>query len=262
MRPLVGILGGMGPLATVDLMRKIVDDMPAARDQDHVPVVAWNVPQVPDRQQALADAARGTPIDTASPLPAMLDGIARLNAAGATRIAIACNTAHYWFDQLAAASGAPLIHIADATLAALRAAQADAGPRLGPVGIIATRGTLQARLYQSRFAADGIDCIENTEDELDRLFVPGCYAVKRNRLAEGGALLESAGRALTQRGARSLVLACTELPPALEHIGSDLLPICIDPTRALARACIAYWIGTGGADAVEAMASCPPSLSL
>jgi aspartate racemase len=231
MQALIGILGGMGPLATVDLMAKIVAGTPAERDQEHVPVVAWNVPQVPDRQKAMDSGAP-------SPLPAMLQGIERLNAAGATRIAIACNTAHHWFDALAAASRAPIIHIADATLAGL----AQSGASDGPVGLIATRGTLRSQLYQRRFAQAGIACIENTEDELDRLFIPGCYAIKRGGLDEGAALLEAAARALLDKGAARLVLACTEVPPAFEHAASALLPICIDPTRALAQACISYWL--------------------
>ena len=134
--PLVGVLGGMGPLATVDFLAKLVEESPATRDQEHVPTVVWSVPQVPDRQQAMAGTG-------SSPLPAMLAGIARLNAAGATRIAIACNTAHHWFDALAAASEAPLIHIVDATLAALGPV-----PAAGPVGLIATRGLVASGLYQ------------------------------------------------------------------------------------------------------------------
>ena len=77
----------MGPLATVDFLHKLIEETPVASDQDHVPTVVWNVPQIPDRQQALAGAG-------ISPLPAMYAGLARLVAAGATRLAIPCNTAH------------------------------------------------------------------------------------------------------------------------------------------------------------------------
>src|SRR6202022_1463689 len=100
MEPLIGILGGMGPLATVDLMNKIVEEAAASRDQGHAPVVTWNVPQVPDRQQVLMGCG----------VSAMLNGIAKLNLVRATRIAIACNPAHYRFDELSTASKAPIIH--------------------------------------------------------------------------------------------------------------------------------------------------------
>jgi aspartate racemase len=228
---LVGILGGMGPLATVDLMAKIIAHTPAARDQDHVPVIAWNVPQVPDRQRALAG-------DGPSPLPAMQEGIARLNDAGATCIAIACNTAHHWHDALQAASSAPILHIARITLAVLQRE-----PVAGPVGLIATHGTLAARLYQDLLEPAGIECLVPDAEQMDALFVPGCYAIKRGAVNEGGSLLEALAETLAARGATRLLLACTEVPVGLERIGSPLLPICIDPTLALAQACIAHYRG-------------------
>ena len=228
MSRLVGILGGMGPLATVDLMAKIIAHTRAARDQDHVPVVAWNVPQVPDRQRALAG-------DGPSPLPAMQEGVARLNAAGATCIAIACNTAHHWHDALQAESSAPVLHIARITLAALQREQV-----AGPVGIIATHGTLFTRLYQDLLEAAGIECLLPDAQQMDTLFVPGCYAIKRGAVSEGGHLLDALAAALAVRGATRLLLACTEVPVGLERIGSPLLPVCIDPTLALAQACIAH----------------------
>lgn len=226
----IGILGGMGPLATVDLMAKIIANTPATRDQDHVPVVAWNVPQVPDRQRALAG-------EGPSPLPAMQEGIDHLNRAGATCIAIACNTAHHWYDALQAQSATPILHIAQVTLEALRSGMQDNGP----VGLIATHGTLQARLYQDLLEPAGIACITPDEEQMASLFVPGCYAVKRGELDAGGRLLERIGEALVAAGARRLVLACTEVPVGLERIHSPLLPVCIDPTLALAQACIAHW---------------------
>lgn len=226
----IGILGGMGPLATVDLMAKIIANTPATRDQDHVPVVAWNVPQVPDRQRALAG-------EGPSPLPAMQEGIDHLNRAGATCIAIACNTAHHWYDALQVQSATPILHIAQVTLEALRSGMQDNGP----VGLIATHGTLQARLYQDLLEPAGIACITPDEEQMASLFVPGCYAVKRGELDAGGRLLERIGEALVAAGATRLVLACTEVPVGLERIHSPLLPVCIDPTLALARACIAHW---------------------
>lgn len=239
--PLIGVLGGMGPLATVDFLHKLVEECPASRDQEHVPVLAWNVPQIADRQQALAGTG-------ASPLPALLAGIRVLETAGATRIAIPCNTAHHWFDALQAASGVPMLHIADASLRLL--------PREArKVGILATRGTLRAGIYRTRFAQAGIEPVLNSDDEIEKLFVPGCYAVKRNALEEGGRLLEEAAEHLLDRGATHLLLACTEVPVALAAIGSPLLDLSVDTNRALARACVAYWAAerrsaeaVGGAD--------------
>src|SRR5688572_3963986 len=105
--PILGVLGGMGPLATVDLLQKLIEETPATRDQDHVPFVAYSVPQIPDRPSAILSGAE-------SPLPHMLAGIATLKNAGAGTVAIACNTAHYWYDDLVQQGGLPILHIADA----------------------------------------------------------------------------------------------------------------------------------------------------
>ena len=226
-KPLLGVLGGMGPLATVDFLHKLIEEMPAASDQEHVPTIVWNVPQIPDRQQALA----GTGI---SPLPAMCAGITRLVAAGATRIAIPCNTAHLWFDQLAAHSAVPIEHIVDATLHEL-------GDAKNAVGLIATPATQASGLYQQRFEAAGIVCLCASDAELETLFTPGCHAVKRGAVEAGGRLFEALADALLARGAQRLVLACTEVPIALSRIASRHLPISIDTNRALARACVDYW---------------------
>ncbi len=231
--PLIGVLGGMGPLATVDFLHKVVSSTPATCDQDHVPLLVWNVPQIPDRQKSLAGTGE-------SPLPAMLRGIRHLNDGGATRIVIPCNTAHLWSDELAAASPAPLIHIVDAAIAAVERH----GMKGVPVGIVATRGTLAGCLYQDRLTARHIPYLINTDDEIDALFTPGCYAIKQNRLDHGGTLLESAARQLVHRGARTLILACTEVPVGLSHVQSELLPLCVDPTQALAEACVDYWRNT------------------
>ncbi len=173
--PLIGVLGGMGPLATVDLLHKIVEETPASRDQDHVPVVAWNVPQIPDRQQALAGTGE-------SPLPTLLHAIRQLNRLSVSHIVVPCNTAHHWFEALTEASDAPLLHIADVTLHALtQADEAKASPR--KIGLIATHGTLTAGWYQQRFATQlGAETVVPNEQEMTALFVPGCYAVKTWRI--------------------------------------------------------------------------------
>ncbi|MFP1908216.1 aspartate/glutamate racemase family protein [Lonsdalea quercina] len=228
---LIGVLGGMGPLATADLVQKIIVSTPADRDQDHVPLVVWNVPQIPDRQKALAGTGP-------SPLPVLLKAIRALNQLPLSHIVIPCNTAHYWFDALAAASRAPLLHIADATLAAMRE-HVTVPPEV--TGLIATQGTLRAGWYQQRLAATGNEVLEPTPQEMEELFVPGCYAVKRGELVEGGVLLEQLAERLADRGATRLILACTEVAPALAAVNSRWQTRSIDTTQALAQACVELW---------------------
>jgi aspartate racemase len=222
---LLGVLGGMGPLATVDFLKKLIEETPAARDQDHIPVVTYSVPQIPDRPPAITG-------DGESPLPHMLDGIRTLKHAGASVIAIACNTAHHWYDALAREGGVPILHIADAACGAINARRA---------GLIATRGTVAAGFYQQRFARHGIECLLNTEAEQERHVLPAIEHVKRNELAAAHALALQAALRLRERGAQVIVLGCTEIPLAIEHAPSDVTPICVDATRALARACVAWW---------------------
>lgn len=228
----LGILGGMGPLATLDLQQKILSATRADRDQDHLPVVVWNVPQIADRQRALAGIGP-------SPLPQLLDAVKGLNQAGVSHIAVPCNTAHFWYDELQAASSAQILHIADITAQALIAQSI----RPTTVGLIATQGTLTAGWFQSRFEGVGIRVITPENDEMERWFVPGCYAVKRGEIASGGLLLNALADRLISRGASKLVLACTEVPPALEAVLSVHLPQTIDSTAELARACVNLWQG-------------------
>lgn len=227
---LLGVLGGMGPLATLDFQHKLLDATPAQSDQQHLPSVVWNVPQIADRQKALAGTGP-------SPLPQLLEGIEKLNQAGASHIAIPCNTAHHWYPQLSAASDASILHIVDATTdALLRVAK-----KPQRVGIIATKGTLDAGWFQQRLSEQGIESITPSEDELAEWFVPGCYAVKRGKLTEGGELLSLQALALMARGAQQLVLACTEVPVALRAVEAPFLSLTHDPAQSLAERCSRLW---------------------
>jgi aspartate racemase len=227
---MLGVLGGMGPLATADFYEKLIAQTPAARDQDHVPVVIYAVPQVPDRTAALLAGG-------ASPLPALHAGVRTLVGAGARTIAIPCHTAHAWYDELAAESPVPVIHIADAAAAAaLRLA--GRGARLG---LIATAGTLAAGFYPRRLAAHGFECTPPTDAEMRALAMPGIAKVKGGAVEEGGRMVEQVVAALLERGAGAVVLACTETPVALDRIGSPLRARCVDATAALAGACVEWW---------------------
>jgi aspartate racemase len=178
----------------------------------------------------------------ASPLPALIDARDRLLAAGATLLAIPCNTAHHWFDALADCP-VPMLHIADAALDALRASVAAPAT----IGLVATRGTLHSGFYRRRLAAAGYATIEPTDADLARTIEPAIIEVKAGAVAAGGTGFQQAARALAERGAQAVVLACTEVPPALAAAGPPAGLLCIDATEALARACVAAW--RGGASA-------------
>ncbi len=233
--PLLGVLGGMGPLATVDFLAKLIEETPAERDADHVPVIVYSVPQIPGRPAAILEGGE-------SPLPAMLAGVRTLTRAGANRIAIPCNTAHYWYDELARDAGVPIVHIADATCDAL----ATRGLAAKTVGLIATKGTIAAGFFQQRLAARGLRVVLNSDADQNACVLPAIAAVKRNRLDAAHELAVRACEQLRAAGAEAVILACTEIPPALEHRKTDVAAICVDPTRALARACAAWWRAQSG----------------
>ena len=223
----LGILGGMGPLATVDFLQKLIEETPAERDQDHIPVIAWSVPQIPDRPAAITGTGE-------SPLPHMLAGMYTLKRAGATMVAIACNTAHYWYEELLQA-GLPILHIADAACAAV----ADKPYRR--IGLLATNGTIAAGFYQARMAARGVVCVLPDEATQRELVLPAIEHVKRAEIAQANALATRAAVHLLDSGAEAIIMGCTEIPLAIEHSASNVTPLCIDATRALARACVTWW---------------------
>jgi aspartate racemase len=227
--PILGILGGMGPLATADFFSKLVALTPAGTDAEHIPVLVASLPQIPPRVPAILG-------DGASPLPALLAVRDRLVAAGATTIAMPCNTAHHWFDALAR-GGPPMLHIADAAIAALdRVASAPAR-----IGLVATAGTLTSGFYQRRLAQAGFESVLPDDDDLARDIGPAIAAVKSGRLHEGGEGFVRAARGLRRRGASVVILACTEVPPAIAAVGVPGDIACVDATEALAAACVAAW---------------------
>jgi aspartate racemase len=145
-----------------------------------------------------------------------------------------CNTAHHWADALLDGCPVPFVHIVDAVAAQLP-------PDAKRLGIVATRATLQARVFDARLAARGIALAAPDEATYDRAVQPAIEAVKRGATREAGATLEPVVAALLDAGADAVVLACTELPIALDAIASPLRARCIDSTDALARACVRRW---------------------
>jgi len=225
---MIGILGGMGPAATVDLMAKLIRLTPAGREQDHLPLVVVSDPRVPDRIAPLLEGAGP------SPLPAMRAGIRRLERAGASCIAIPCHTAHAWYDELAAATALPILHIVDAALAELAR---QALPK-GPLGLLATAATLHAGLYQDRLAAAGHPALLPAPAVMTDCVLPAIALIKQDHTAAAAPLVLRAVDHLTSAGAAHVLLACTELPIALATAPH---PACIDTTEALARSCLAWW---------------------
>ena len=199
---LLGILGGMGPLATVDFLGKLTRLTPATCDQDHLPWVTVSQPGIPDRSAAIKAGNDG-------PGPFLTKGAAWLAAQGAKLIAIPCNTSHFWYEQMQAASSVPILHIADATIEELQRGQ---GPT-GAIAILATRGTVQAGIYSKRLVAKGFDLAEIAEEEqtvVDQIIKD----VKGGQVGPARDAMRLLLQALAGRGVNTAILGCTELPIA------------------------------------------------
>jgi aspartate racemase len=226
----LGVLGGMGPLASAQFMVRLTLLTPAARDQDHIPAVLWSDPRVPDRNNGRQG---GGP----DPLPFLLRGIAGLRRAGGSAIAIPCNTAHGWYEEMQAEAGCPILHIVDAAAAELRRL----GIASGTIGVMGTQATLDMRLYQDRLGRLGWDCLTPTPAEMQRLVSPAIALVKANRVAEAYPPLAEVVRSLAVRGAAAVVLGCTEIPLGLHAGPAETLGVTlIDTIDALARAAIGW----------------------
>ncbi len=228
---LVGVLGGMGPLATADFIAKLIAATPAERDDDHVPLIVCSCPQLPSRVAPILD--RRAP----SPLPELRERLEMLLAAGARCVVMPCNTAHHWHAELAAAARPiPFIHIADAVADELvRRGLA------GTVGLIATEGTLKAGFYQERLAARGFACALPSAAVTRSLVLPGIAHVKANRVAQAEPMFrEAVSGVMAQSGTGAVILACTEVPVALSAADPWVRRHCVDATEALAQATLEW----------------------
>lgn len=226
---MIGVLGGMGPLATVDFLERVVRLTDAARDQDHLPMVVAHLPQTPDRSRSILAG-------DALPLPYLLHGIELLNRSQVGLVAIPCNTSHHWYAELSAHSAAPILHIARTCVAALPA-------DIGSVAVLATRGALAAGIYQAALAARGIDAVVPPEPVQKQ--VDACIqAVKAGALEPAAAALGSALARIAALGVGTAIMGCTEIPVAARGLAAAPLRL-VDSTTELARATVAFALARG-----------------
>jgi len=227
---MIGVLGGMGPLATADFFRKVIAETPAKGDADHVPLLIQSDPRIAPRPAAIVGEGR-------SPLPELLAGRDRLIFAGAKALAMPCNTAHFWYADLLKGCSVPFLSIVEASVNELPLL-ADAG---STIGIIATRATLDAQIFDPALVRSGYTVLLPDENVMNTLVLPGIEFVKAGDPLRAGPLIEEAVQSLLNQGAHAVILACTETPLALDALNSRLRVHCVDSTAALAKCCVAWW---------------------
>ena len=223
----IGIMGGMGPAATADLMMKIIEMTAADSDQEHIPMIIDNNTRIPDRTAAILSGG-------ADPVPEMTASAKRLEAAGADFIIIGCNTAHYFVPKVEKEISIPVVSMLKETALALREKSVKSA------AVLATDGTVKSGLYAKALAAEGIEDIYPT-DEQQRLLMSVIYDYIKKGITDPTKLPHDEmlimAEDLKSRGAEALIMACTELPLAFDLTGiSD--DTCMDPTRVLAAAAI------------------------
>jgi len=260
-----GVAGGMGPLATVDLQKKLFEagerklnalakeNNRQVTDQDHMGVISFNLGHMIQDRTAYLKTFTGDPSDPQAvrehllkrvpenPFWGALEVCEALKAAGAHFIMFPCNTFHAWFDVLAEHVKLPMLHIAETTVLSLQQAKSDL-PENPKIGLIATTGTVDSELYQAagkrmeQFDGPSITWIFPRPDAQNKA-MRGIYdGVKAGKLDLGGTLLNEVALELIKDGAHALVDGCTEVHPAIGHITYPVPQV--DAATALAESAV------------------------
>lgn len=200
MRQAVGVIGGVGPMATVYYMQRVIEMTKAGCDQDHINMLVFNDCDIPDRTAFITEQSPD------NPLPVMVEDAKRLEAAGCAFVVIPCNTAHYFYDELQQAVKIPVVNIVEETIRYAKERIAD----LQCVGIMATTGTIVTGTYQKYAHQAGLDAIVPDEDGQAALMHMIYDGVKAGQPVAREDF-DAVANALRARGAQCLILGCTEL---------------------------------------------------
>ena len=199
MKPVtLGILGGLGPASGVYFAQMLVEHTKAERDQEHLNFLLSSRADTPDRTEYILGRSSCDPAET------MIEEVCRLVSAGANAIALPCNTAHYFYDRVANASSVPILNIIDLTVAFCQSV----GARR--IGVLATEGTVASGAYKTVCAAQGIDCLTPTEEQMAHVSHLIYGEIKCGKAPNLSPLIEIS-EDLLARGADRIVLGCTEL---------------------------------------------------
>ena len=225
MRKTIGILGGMGPLATCDLFSKITQITDASCDQEHVRICIDSNTEISDRTNAIIHHGK-------DPVPEMVKSAVRLQGLGADVLIMPCNTAHYFYDRILPFVDIPFLSMIDETAKVI----SDRGLR--KIGLLATDGTLQTAVYEKAFKKRGISIVvpppENQVHIMDLIY----NGVKAGNKEIDTKPTKKTIEDLFRKGAQTLVLGCTVLPVAFDLYGFDYPKT--DPTLILASRAVQF----------------------
>jgi aspartate racemase len=226
----IGILGGMGPEATVDFYREVLALTPGAKDQDHLQVLIYSNPKIPDRTAAILDGGE-------DPLPHLIESARPLERSGAGILAIPCNAAHYFLPRLQPEIGISILDMILETLLDLKSQ----APQVRTAGLLAATGTVRSGIYHRTFHERGIQVI--VPDNVDQVAVQN--GIVRIKAAahdpETTRTFHGVADKLIAAGAEAIILGCTEVPLVFDQ-RSVFYP-CLNATRSLAQAAVDWALG-------------------
>lgn len=228
---IVGILGGMGPEATIDLFQKITNATPAKRDQEHIRVIIDSNPKTPSRQQAILE-------NGPSPLPMLIKTARNLERAGAEFLIIACYLTHYFIDEIRKSVGIPVIDMIVEAVKYLK----NKYPGAKTVGLLASTGAVKTKLFHQKLEPFHLSVLV-PDEATQQSVMEAMYDIKAGK--KGAEIKEkvlSIVEKLRKMGADVILIGCTELPLVLDE-GPFTLPI-IDPASVTASVAVKIAKGT------------------
>lgn len=218
----VGVIGGMGPEASVLFYQRLTAATAAGSDQEHLHVIIDSNSKIPDRTESIREGSSAT-------LDAIVVSARRLQVMGAQIIAMPCNSAHYWYPQISIRIDIPLIHMIEEVFKSIMVS----GP--GRVGLLATSGTVSSGVYSK--ASGDVELILPDEENQERVH-RAIYSIKgaagQEMLGIRADLLEVV-EGLRGRGAEGIILGCTEIPIVIGQKDVGELPV-FDSTQILVEA--------------------------
>lgn len=225
MKKMIGIIGGMGPLATCDMFQKIVNVTDASYDQQHVHVCIDSNTEIADRTEAIIHHGK-------NPVPEMVKSAVRLQGLGADVLIMPCNTAHFFYEQIIPFVDIPFLNMIQMT--------ADSVMKKGihKIGLLATNGTIQSGVYEKEFSKHGIDVIVPSKESQVQVMKLIYDGVKANNTSIDTKGFQKGAEELLEAGAQILILGCTELPIAFRMFGFTYPNI--DPTLVLASRAVQF----------------------
>lgn len=221
---LVGIIGGMGPLATIDLYKKVVFLTNAKSDQENIPLIIDNNTLIPDRTAYILGAKE-------DPFTELLKSAKRLKQSGCDAFCMACNTAHFFADRLVEQSGLPILHIAKITVNAIKKEYKN----VKKVAVLSTIGTQKAGIYDNELKKNGFLTADISQISMKKLMSCIYDGVKAGKIED---FVPKFKEILNEIDADIYIAACTEIPLFLPYIGDD--KIIIDATNELAKEIIRF----------------------